>query len=156
MTHVADEVEKHNWRPTEPVEISERAEWGMRSRRFRSTLRRFWEEAVALIVCGIALAVVRAGIELAWLVFVVALGFAGNRLKDRAKPKSKANVDQSDYSDRDFHDDVFSGTTFSNAQFTGTVLRKATMLGTASFNVCLLYTSPSPRDRQKSRMPSSA
>ena len=23
-------------------------------------------------------------------------------------------------------------------------------------NVCLLYTSPSPRDRQKSRMPSSA
>ena len=26
----------------------------------------------------------------------------------------------------------------------------------ASFNACLLYTSPSPRDRQKSRMPSSA
>ena len=25
-----------------------------------------------------------------------------------------------------------------------------------SFSVCLLYTSPSPRDRQKSRMPSSA
>ena len=24
------------------------------------------------------------------------------------------------------------------------------------WNVCLLYTSPSPRDRQKSRMPSSA
>ena len=24
------------------------------------------------------------------------------------------------------------------------------------FNICLLYTSPSPRDRQKSRMPSSA
>ena len=23
-------------------------------------------------------------------------------------------------------------------------------------NICLLYTSPSPRDRQKSRMPSSA
>ena len=29
-------------------------------------------------------------------------------------------------------------------------------LGFALFNVCLLYTSPSPRDRQKSRMPSSA
>ena len=27
---------------------------------------------------------------------------------------------------------------------------------THSRNVCLLYTSPSPRDRQKSRMPSSA
>ena len=26
----------------------------------------------------------------------------------------------------------------------------------ASLNLCLLYTSPSPRDRQKSRMPSSA
>ena len=26
----------------------------------------------------------------------------------------------------------------------------------ASFYICLLYTSPSPRDRQKSRMPSSA
>ena len=25
-----------------------------------------------------------------------------------------------------------------------------------TFNTCLLYTSPSPRDRQKSRMPSSA
>ena len=28
--------------------------------------------------------------------------------------------------------------------------------GTACFKSCLLYTSPSPRDRQKSRMPSSA
>ena len=27
---------------------------------------------------------------------------------------------------------------------------------TTIFNTCLLYTSPSPRDRQKSRMPSSA
>ena len=27
---------------------------------------------------------------------------------------------------------------------------------TGHINVCLLYTSPSPRDRQKSRMPSSA
>ena len=28
--------------------------------------------------------------------------------------------------------------------------------GQAYFGTCLLYTSPSPRDRQKSRMPSSA
>ena len=28
--------------------------------------------------------------------------------------------------------------------------------GGTIFNTCLLYTSPSPRDRQKSRMPSSA
>ena len=29
-------------------------------------------------------------------------------------------------------------------------------LGLAFVDLCLLYTSPSPRDRQKSRMPSSA
>ena len=29
-------------------------------------------------------------------------------------------------------------------------------LGITTIYVCLLYTSPSPRDRQKSRMPSSA
>ena len=27
---------------------------------------------------------------------------------------------------------------------------------TVNYSICLLYTSPSPRDRQKSRMPSSA
>ena len=31
-----------------------------------------------------------------------------------------------------------------------------TSASTGPFNICLLYTSPSPRDRQKSRMPSSA
>ena len=31
-----------------------------------------------------------------------------------------------------------------------------TLIGTAKPGTCLLYTSPSPRDRQKSRMPSSA
>ena len=30
------------------------------------------------------------------------------------------------------------------------------ILGLLMINICLLYTSPSPRDRQKSRMPSSA
>ena len=29
-------------------------------------------------------------------------------------------------------------------------------IGTLSFDSCLLYTSPSPRDRTRSRMPSSA
>ena len=38
-----------------------------------------------------------------------------------------------------------------------TALSTAALLGkAASVNGCLLYTSPSPRDRQKSRMPSSA
>ena len=35
------------------------------------------------------------------------------------------------------------------------VLRE-TLAGVVVDNSCLLYTSPSPRDRQKSRMPSSA
>ena len=33
---------------------------------------------------------------------------------------------------------------------------KKTGTGSEMFNVCLLYTSPSPRDRTRSRMPSSA
>ena len=32
----------------------------------------------------------------------------------------------------------------------------STGIGTDNIDICLLYTSPSPRDRQKSRMPSSA
>ena len=35
-------------------------------------------------------------------------------------------------------------------------LNVITFTKTKSDNICLLYTSPSPRDRQKSRMPSSA
>ena len=36
------------------------------------------------------------------------------------------------------------------------VKARAVELGLPVFTPCLLYTSPSPRDRQKSRMPSSA
>ena len=35
-------------------------------------------------------------------------------------------------------------------------IRAARFPAVKSFDTCLLYTSPSPRDRQKSRMPSSA
>ena len=37
-----------------------------------------------------------------------------------------------------------------------TVLMKVDQVGGIACHTCLLYTSPSPRDRQKSRMPSSA
>ena len=37
-----------------------------------------------------------------------------------------------------------------------TIHEKMYKIATAKYNPCLLYTSPSPRDRQKSRMPSSA
>ncbi len=36
------------------------------------------------------------------------------------------------------------------------VLRGMAFLGDAMSHTCLLYTSPSPRDRTRSRMPSSA
>ena len=40
--------------------------------------------------------------------------------------------------------------------FPGWEFRTLRQLGLDSDPACLLYTSPSPRDRQKSRMPSSA
>ena len=36
------------------------------------------------------------------------------------------------------------------------IVMSALTLINANYTACLLYTSPSPRDRQKSRMPSSA
>ena len=43
-------------------------------------------------------------------------------------------------------------TKFTGRQFVG----GEDPLQTQAIGICLLYTSPSPRDRQKSRMPSSA
>ena len=36
------------------------------------------------------------------------------------------------------------------------IIKYGTVIGFADSNICLLYTSPSPRDLGKSRMPSSA
>ena len=52
----------------------------------------------------------------------------------------------------------------SGITYTGTLLSvpsaisnyNSLFIGSSPSNTCLLYTSPSPRDRQKSRMPSSA
>ena len=47
----------------------------------------------------------------------------------------------------------------STTQGTGNITLAGAVQGFITFNSgigCLLYTSPSPRDRQKSRMPSSA
>ena len=46
------------------------------------------------------------------------------------------------------------GTLRNGTSATGTVINQST--SNNQYTVCLLYTSPSPRDRQKSRMPSSA
>ena len=40
-------------------------------------------------------------------------------------------------------------------EYTGTISKKK-MQNQVLDNICLLYTSPSPRDRTRSRMPSSA
>ena len=55
------------------------------------------------------------------------------------------------FADRNFGDVMVVGGGISGIQ-------AALDLATAGFKVylCLLYTSPSPRDRQRSRMPSSA
>ena len=45
---------------------------------------------------------------------------------------------------------------YSALQGTSLGTELATMGSKAKSKACLLYTSPSPRDRQKSRMPSSA
>ena len=46
------------------------------------------------------------------------------------------------------------GHSIENCMPMGIILRD--VIGVAHNRSCLLYTSPSPRDRQKSRMPSSA
>ena len=53
---------------------------------------------------------------------------------------------------------VFGGslTEYSNGGMGLNICAGLARLGEAVYPVCLLYTSPSPRDRQKSRMPSSA
>ena len=43
-----------------------------------------------------------------------------------------------------------------NAKVLNTVISKNNILGAYTLITCLLYTSPSPRDRTRSRMPSSA
>ena len=45
---------------------------------------------------------------------------------------------------------------FGTAPFKGLCVNIGEIESDGAYNVCLLYTSPSPRDRQKSRMPSSA
>ena len=51
---------------------------------------------------------------------------------------------------------LFRGKVFANAQTGNIVLLSANIMDGRWDKVCLLYTSPSPRDLSTSRMPSSA
>ena len=51
---------------------------------------------------------------------------------------------------------VFATSNRSNSKMKMKVVRNRNIDQLMECNYCLLYTSPSPRDRQKSRMPSSA
>ena len=44
----------------------------------------------------------------------------------------------------------------SKASVSNVIIERTLKIITITITTCLLYTSPSPRDRQKSRMPSSA
>ena len=70
-----------------------------------------------------------------------------------ADGKFNGDISKWDVSSVDDMDNMFAGAASFNRKLCSTtwVSSKAT-----KDNICLLYTSPSPRDRQKSRMPSSA
>ena len=61
------------------------------------------------------------------------------------------------YIDRQYIHEVTSPVAFAGIERRGFgVARPAQITATADHNICLLYTSPSPRDVEESRMPSSA
>ena len=80
-------------------------------------------------------------------VFVSGLGFASCLGNDRATFWKNLTAGQCGLGKLELHD------TTDLAVDIGGEVRD---LNLDRVNVCLLYTSPSPRDRQKSRMPSSA
>ena len=75
---------------------------------------------------------------------------------------SSANCNTTSSSNQDC--DIFSQTGFesnilgiwNDGGSSARILNSSSFANTGNYLFCLLYTSPSPRDRQKSRMPSSA
>ena len=70
--------------------------------------------------------------------------------KEQKVEKTKKKVNKSSYSKKKkTKKNILNGIAYVQSTFNNTII------SIADTN-CLLYTSPSPRDRQKSRMPSSA
>ena len=88
-------------------------------------------------------------------------------LLDESFDLEEEDYEEIDFGDDDGFDDKFSSLddeyddeedgVFGDDESVGSGQSKPKKKGLSlDFNTCLLYTSPSPRDRQKSRMPSSA
>ena len=70
-------------------------------------------------------------------------------------PKTEVNIGSASKKWNEVHANSFYGDG-ANLTNTGATLNEPTSGSQRLVTTCLLYTSPSPRDRQKSRMPSSA
>ena len=89
----------------------------------------------------------------AGLVFFMQAGFAMLE-SGMVRSKNSINVIMKNYTDMCFGALVFWAVGYG-IMF-GAVTDPWGLFGTSNFMVCLLYTSPSPRDQRGSRMPSSA
>ena len=78
-----------------------------------------------------------------------------NSLKRRASGQPRLSVHRSSRHIYAQIIDDATGTTLASASTLDADFRKSDKTG-ADMNACLLYTSPSPRDKRQSRMPSSA
>ena len=83
-------------------------------------------------------------------------------LKKNFKSKSAVNIFLKDFVNyiKAGHCIFFSGDLgVGKTYFSQQIIKSFTsveFVSSPTYNICLLYTSPSPRDREKSRMPSSA
>eukprot|EP01017_Pseudomicrothorax_dubius_P003019 TRINITY_DN10323_c0_g1_i2.p1 TRINITY_DN10323_c0_g1~~TRINITY_DN10323_c0_g1_i2.p1 ORF type:complete len:327 (-),score=14.13 TRINITY_DN10323_c0_g1_i2:10-990(-) len=90
------------------------------------------------------------------IVFITVLGLLANTLQARAfQLERAAKVSIINYTQIVFTV-IADMILFDRKIHTHEVIGMILICSCAVFNICLLYTSPSPRDRQKSRMPSSA
>ena len=89
-----------------------------------------------------------------------ACSIADNLTEGRGEPnwarlRSFCHVERGETSAAELTAELLAGTGYQDPVFFG-LMKNLTGASNARPSVCLLYTSPSPRDRQKSRMPSSA
>ena len=87
--------------------------------------------------------------------------FENADMSDAVMHRAKNYVDNWDEMKRNhigclFWGPVGTGKSFIAGCIANELLKQEVMVKMTNFNTCLLYTSPSPRDVEESRMPSSA